>query len=127
MILSVIDYGLSLTTLSQSNLLKLDRMQNDAMRIILGTTKDTPIETMRYLLDLPSVDTRHTVEQAKVYLTAMRNPKNPLPNAVKEEKDPTTTVNPACVRPNRAQANKGLGKKSNCVKALLRDSAAIST
>ena len=46
-ILSVIDYGLDLTTLSQSNLLKLDRVQNEAMRVILGTTKDTPIETMR--------------------------------------------------------------------------------
>ena len=42
-ILSVIDYGLGLTTLSQSNLLKLDRVQNEAMRVILGTTKDTPM------------------------------------------------------------------------------------
>ena len=58
-ILSVIDYGLGLTTLSQSNLLKLDRVQNEA---ILETTKDTPIQTMRYLLDLPSMETRHKVE-----------------------------------------------------------------
>ena len=62
-ILSVIDYGLGLTTLSQSNLLKLDRVQNEAMRVILGTTKDTPTETMRYLLDLPSMETRHKVER----------------------------------------------------------------
>ena len=54
-IFSVIDYGLGLTTLSQSNLLKFDRVQNKAMRVILGTTKDTPIETMHYLLDLPSM------------------------------------------------------------------------
>ena len=47
-ILSVVDCGLGLTTLSQSNLLKLDRVQNEAMRVILGTTKGTPIETMRY-------------------------------------------------------------------------------
>ena len=85
-ILSVIDYGLGLTTLSQSNLLKLDRVQNEAMRVILGTTKDTPIETMRYLLDLPSMETRHKVEQVKAYLNAMQNPKNPLHDAVKEEK-----------------------------------------
>ena len=70
-ILSVTDHGLGLTTLSQSNLLKLDRVQNEAMRVILGTTKDTPIETMRYLLDLPSMETRHKVEQVKVYLNAM--------------------------------------------------------
>ena len=55
-ILSVIDYGLGLTTLSQSNLLKLDRVQNEDMRVILGTTKDTPIETMHCLLDLPSME-----------------------------------------------------------------------
>ena len=80
-ILSVIDYGLGLTTLSQSNLLKLDRVQNEAMRVILGTTKDTPIETMRYLLDLPSMETRHKVEQVKAYLNAMQNPKNPIHDA----------------------------------------------
>ena len=84
-ILSVIDYGLGLTTLSQSNLLKLDRVQSEAIRVILGTTKDTPIETMRYLLDLPSMETRHKVEQVKAYLNAMQNPMNPLHDAVKEE------------------------------------------
>ena len=36
MILSVIDYGPGLTTLSQSNLLKIDRVQNEAMGVILG-------------------------------------------------------------------------------------------
>ena len=85
-VLSVIDYGLGLTTLSQFNLLKLDRVQNEAMRVILGTTKDTPIETMRYLLNLPSMETIHKMEQVKVYLNAMQNPKNPLHDAVKEEK-----------------------------------------
>ena len=85
-ILSVIDYGLGLTTLSQSNLLKLDRVQNEAMRVILGTTKDTPIEAMRYLLDLPPIESRHKMEQVKAYLNAMQNPKNPLHDAVKEEK-----------------------------------------
>ena len=34
-ILSVIDYGLGLTNLSQSNLLKLDRVRNEATRVIL--------------------------------------------------------------------------------------------
>ena len=85
-ILSVIDYGLGLKTLSQSNLLKLDRVQNEAMRVVLGTTKDAPIETMRYLLNLPSMETKHKVEQVKAYLNAMQNTKNPLRDAVKEEK-----------------------------------------
>ena len=85
-ILSVTDCGLGLTTLSQSNLLKLNRVQNEAMRVILGTTKDTPIKTMHYLLDLPSMETRHRVEQVKAYLNAMQNSKNPLHDAVKEKK-----------------------------------------
>ena len=42
-IASVIDYGLGLTTLSKSNLLKLDRVQNKAMTVSLGSTKDTPL------------------------------------------------------------------------------------
>ena len=46
-VLSVIDYGLGLITMAQTNLLKLDRVQNEPMRVILGTNKDTPIETMR--------------------------------------------------------------------------------
>ena len=48
---------------SQSNLLKLDRVQNKAMGVILGTTKDTPIEAVRCLLDLPSMDTKHKMER----------------------------------------------------------------
>ena len=82
-ILCVIYYGVGLTTLSQSNQLKLDRVQNDIMRGILGTTKDTPTEAICYLLDLPSIDTRHKVDKVKAYLTVMQNP---LHNAVKKEK-----------------------------------------
>ena len=85
-LLGAIDYGLGLITLSQSNLLKLDRVQIEAMRVILGTTKDTSIEVMRYLLGLPSMKARRKVEQVKAYLNAMQNPKNPLQDAVKEEK-----------------------------------------
>ena len=55
--------------------------------VILGTTKDTPIEAMCcYLQDLSSMEIRHTEEQVKTYLNAMQNPKNSLHDAVKEEK-----------------------------------------
>ena len=64
-VLSVIDYGLGLTTMVQTNLLKLDRVQNEAMRVILGTNKNTPIENTRFLLDLPPTQTRQKVEQVK--------------------------------------------------------------
>ena len=57
-VLSVTGYGLGLTTVAQTNLLKLDIVQNEAMRDILGTIKDAPIETMWFMLDLPPMETR---------------------------------------------------------------------
>ena len=76
-VLSVIDYGLGLTTMAQTNLLKLDRVQNEAIRVILGTTKDTPIEITRFMLDLPSMQTRQKVEQVKAYFSAVEIPPQP--------------------------------------------------
>ena len=85
---SVTDYGLSLITMAQTDLLKLHRVQNEAMRVILGTTKDTctPIETMRFILDLPPLQTTQKVEQVKAYFSAVGNPHNPLHEAVKDTK-----------------------------------------
>ena len=83
-VLSVIDYGLGLTTVAQTNPLKVDRVQNEAMRVILGTTKDTPIETTRFLLDLTPVQARQKVERVKAYFSAVENPRNPLHEAVKD-------------------------------------------
>ena len=83
-VLIVIDYGLGHTTMAQTNLLKLDRVQNEAMRVTLGTAKDTPIETIRFMLDLPPMQTRQKVEQVKAYFSAIENPHNPLHEAMKD-------------------------------------------
>ena len=72
--------------MAQTNLLKLDRVQNEAMPVILGTTKDTPTETVGFMLDLPPMQTRQKVEQVKTYFSAIENPHNPLHNAVKDTK-----------------------------------------
>ena len=56
------------------------------MRVILGTTKDTPTETTRFMLDLPPMQTRQKVEQVKAYFSAVENPHNPLHEAVKDTK-----------------------------------------
>ena len=72
--------------MAQTNLLKLDRVRNEAMRVILGTTKDTPTETTRFMLDLPPMQTRQKVEQVKAYFSAVENPQNPLHDAVKDTK-----------------------------------------
>ena len=87
-ILSITDYGLGFTTMSQFNLLKLGRVQNKATRVILETTKDTPIETMCYLLDLSSMEARQRWSKSKRISLRCRNPRfhYPLHDAFKEEK-----------------------------------------
>ena len=61
MVLSVIDYGLG-----------------------LRTTKDTPTETKRFMLDLPPMQTRQKVEQVKAYFSAVENPHDRLHEVVKD-------------------------------------------
>ena len=70
--------------MAQTNLLKLDRVQNEAMRVILGTTKDAATETMKFMLDLPPIQIRHQVEQVKAHVSTVENPHNPLQEAVKD-------------------------------------------
>jgi len=44
--------------MAQTNPLQLDRVHNEGMRVIVGTIKDTPTETMRFMLDLPPMQIR---------------------------------------------------------------------
>ena len=57
-VLSVTDYELDLTTMAQTNLLKLDSVQNKAMQVTLGTTKNTPTETVGFMPDLPPMQSK---------------------------------------------------------------------
>ena len=52
-VLSVTVYGLGLTTMAQTNLLKLDRVQNETLQVILETTRDTSAETMSLMTQSP--------------------------------------------------------------------------
>ena len=56
------------------------------MQVVLRTTKDTPIETRWFMLDLPPVQTRHKMEHVKAYFSAIKIPTNPLHKAVKDTK-----------------------------------------
>ena len=60
----------------QTTLLQLDRVQKEGMPVILGKTKDTPTETMRFTLDLPPMQTRQKMELVKAYFSAVENPHN---------------------------------------------------
>ena len=97
--LSITDYGLVLTTLfSQSNFLKVNRVQNEVI-IMASFWKQQKIhllrtcvtcwtchqlkQDIRYLLNLPSTETRHKAGKVKAYLNAIQNPKTALHNVVK--------------------------------------------
>ncbi len=74
----VIDYGLGLLTLSATQLQRLDVIQNESMKSILGCTRDTFAEAMRYLLDLPPMRDRHKLSQVKAYVKVAADNSNPL-------------------------------------------------
>ncbi|MCG8431104.1 MAG: hypothetical protein MJA29_08015, partial [Candidatus Omnitrophica bacterium] len=86
LVLSVMDYGLGLLTLSQTQIQRLERIQNEAMRAALGCTRDTPIACMRYLLDLPSIKVRYKLAQVKEYLRVVEKTGHPLHASVGDDK-----------------------------------------
>ena len=51
--------------LSGAELQRLEVIQNKGMGSILGCTRDTSAEAMRYLLDLPPMPNRHKAEYQK--------------------------------------------------------------
>ena len=48
------------------------------LRSILGCTKDTSAEAMRYILDLPPMEDRHKLAQVKAYTRVAADVSNPL-------------------------------------------------
>ena len=85
LVVSVMEYGLGLLTLSKSQLQRLDVIQNEGMRAILGCTKDTSAEAMRHLLDLPTVSERHKLAQVKAFLKVASDKKHPLHDKIGRE------------------------------------------
>ena len=76
--LSVLDYGLRLTTMSQIDLPKMDRVENDEPLVILGTSRDTLIVTKPVMLELAPMQIRQTADQVKADLSVVEIPHNPL-------------------------------------------------
>ena len=68
LVLSVVEYGLGLLTLPKYAIARLETIQNQGMRVILGCTRDTSGVAMRYVLDFPTMNTRHKLAQVKAYL-----------------------------------------------------------
>ena len=56
--------------------------QNEGMISILGCTKDTSAEAVRYMLDLPPMDDRHKLAQVKDYTRVAADTSNPLHDTI---------------------------------------------
>ena len=78
LVLAVVDYGFGLLTLSKAQLNRLEVIQNQGMRTILGCTRDTSCEAMRHMLGLWSMPERHKLAQVKAYLKVSADTKHPL-------------------------------------------------
>ena len=74
-------YGLGILTLSDTQLNRLEIIQNEGMRTILGCKKDTSVEAMRYLLDFPTMRERYRMAQVKAFLRET-DPQHPLHDKV---------------------------------------------
>ena len=82
LILSVVDYGFGMLTLSRTQRERLDVIQNEGMRVILGCTRDTAAVAMRHLLDLPNMSERHKLAQVKAFLRVSADSQHPLHHKV---------------------------------------------
>ena len=65
-------------SLSEAQLKRLEVIQNEAMRAILGCTKDTSAEAMRYLLGFPTMAERLRLAQVKAFLKVTSDESHPL-------------------------------------------------
>ena len=87
LVLSVIDYGYGLLNLSKTQLHRLDVIQNEGMRAILGCTKDTSAAAMRYILALPNMTVRYRLAQVKAYLRVSGDVKHMIKSEDKSRQD----------------------------------------
>ena len=76
------------------------------MRVVLGTTKDTLIETTSFMLDLPPVQTRQKVEQFKAYQSDLMNKKQK--NKKLKQKNTRNKIGQAYLTHEAAKDKKGL-------------------
>ena len=84
---SVVKYGFGLLTLSTAQLKRLEVIQNEAMRAILGCTKDTSAEAMRHLLDFATMAEFHKLAQVDAFLKVAADTKHPLHDKVGNRPD----------------------------------------
>jgi hypothetical protein len=78
LVVSIFEHALAIQTLSNKHIERLERIQNEAMRIIFGCTRDTSCRAPRYLLDLPTIENRIKMCRARSYLWVVADKRHPL-------------------------------------------------
>jgi hypothetical protein len=69
-----IDYVIGLKkTRTTTKIIKLERIQNGVMRIVMHCPKGTSIAAMQYLLSQPTIKTRHKCVQENTFKLATQN------------------------------------------------------
>lgn len=85
---SRMEYGLHLCLCaSQQSLTKLQRVQNQAMRVVTGAAKPTASETLQYWLGINNIRTRQKFLAAEAFLRAINTKSHPLYHHLREKED----------------------------------------
>ena len=73
LVLSVLDYGLGIVAMSKTQSARLDKVQNEGMRAKLVCARDASTDTMRHMLDLPTIGKRHKVVTVEAFFRVTRD------------------------------------------------------
>ena len=88
---SRIEYGLHLCMCaSEQALTKLQRIQNQAMRIVTGAAKPTPINSLQFMLGCRSIRSKQKVLAAQAFLRAAVTSTHPLYDHLRQREDERT-------------------------------------
>ena len=82
LVLSRLLYGFEVFCFSNNQLRPAEVVQNGAMRVVTGCTKDTSISALRYMLQLPTVAQQHQLNQTLGVSKALQRPTHPLHDIV---------------------------------------------
>ena len=82
LVLSRLLYDFEVFCFSNNQLRPAEVVQNGAMRVITGCTKDTSISALHYMLQLPTVAQQHQLNQTLGASKALQRPTHPLHDIV---------------------------------------------
>jgi len=85
LVLSVVDYALPMINISQNLMGKMERLQNVCPRIIPGCPRSTPVHVLKYLVGVPSIETRQKLAQATITSKALQECRHGLRGVISKE------------------------------------------